>query len=120
VLRWEGEAWTGREAVWVQSGKQTRIGLWKPVVGIAGARPGAHVHFALTVAEGWRSGPETSPPRPRAAHPIRYAPSTSTYRCCSVGETDALIQTLLEHGLVDEFHWWIFPHVLATGKRLRG
>ncbi len=51
VLRWEGEAWTGREAVWVQSGEQTRIGLWKPAVGISGARPGAHVHFALTVAE---------------------------------------------------------------------
>jgi catechol 2,3-dioxygenase-like lactoylglutathione lyase family enzyme len=51
VLRWEGEAWTGREAVWVQSGEQTRIGLWRPAAGISGARPGAHVHFALTVAE---------------------------------------------------------------------
>jgi len=53
VLRWEGEEWArrGREAVWVQSGEQTRIGLWKPAVGISGARPGAHVHFALTVAE---------------------------------------------------------------------
>ena len=51
VLRWEGEAWTGREAVWVQSGEQTRIGLWKPAAGISGARPGAHVHFALTVVE---------------------------------------------------------------------
>lgn len=30
VLRWEGEAWTGREAVWVQSGEQTKVGLWKP------------------------------------------------------------------------------------------
>jgi dihydrofolate reductase len=29
-----------------------------------------------------------------------------------------LIQTLLEHGLVDEFHLWIFPLVLGTGKRL--
>ena len=53
VLRWEGEEWAsrGRDAVWVQSGEQTRIGLWKPAPGIAGARPGAHVHFALTVAE---------------------------------------------------------------------
>lgn len=53
VLRWEGEEWAarGREAVWVQSGEQTRIGLWKPAVGISGARPGIHVHFALTVAE---------------------------------------------------------------------
>jgi dihydrofolate reductase len=29
-----------------------------------------------------------------------------------------LIQTLLEHGLVDEFRLWIFPLVLGTGKRL--
>jgi dihydrofolate reductase len=29
-----------------------------------------------------------------------------------------LIQTLLEHGLVDEFRAWIFPLVLGTGKRL--
>ena len=29
-----------------------------------------------------------------------------------------LIQTLLKHGLVDEFHLMIFPVVLGTGKRL--
>jgi dihydrofolate reductase len=29
-----------------------------------------------------------------------------------------LIQTLLEHGLIDEFHVWIFPLVLGRGKRL--
>jgi dihydrofolate reductase len=29
-----------------------------------------------------------------------------------------LIQTLLEHGLVDEFRLWIFPLVLGQGKRL--
>ena len=29
-----------------------------------------------------------------------------------------LIQTLLEHGLVDEFRPWIFPLVLGKGKRL--
>ena len=31
-----------------------------------------------------------------------------------------LIQTLLEHDLVDEFHLWIFPLALGTGKRLFG
>ncbi|WP_206784574.1 VOC family protein [Amycolatopsis sp. MtRt-6] len=51
VLRWEGPAWAGREAIWVQSGDRTRIGLWKPFTGIAGARPGKNVHFAMTVAE---------------------------------------------------------------------
>ena len=29
-----------------------------------------------------------------------------------------LIQTLLRHDLVDEFHLWVFPVVLGTGKRL--
>ena len=29
-----------------------------------------------------------------------------------------LMQTLLRHGLVDEFHLWVFPVVLGSGKRL--
>lgn len=29
-----------------------------------------------------------------------------------------LIQTLLRHSLVDEFHLWVFPLVIGTGKRL--
>ena len=31
-----------------------------------------------------------------------------------------LIQTLLEHDLIDEFRVWIFPLVIGTGKRLFG
>ncbi len=31
-----------------------------------------------------------------------------------------LIQTLLQHGLIDEFRVWIFPIVLGSGKRLFG
>jgi dihydrofolate reductase len=35
------------------------------------------------------------------------------------GSSD-LIQTLLLHGLIDQFRVWIFPVVLGTGKRLFG
>ena len=44
--------WPGREAIWVMAGGRTRIGLWRPQVGIAGGRGGRHVHFALHVDEG--------------------------------------------------------------------
>jgi dihydrofolate reductase len=35
------------------------------------------------------------------------------------GSSD-LIQTLIRHGLIDEFRVWIFPVVLGNGKRLFG
>ena len=38
------------EAVWFLAGA-TRIGLWGGFVGIAGARGGSHVHYALHVPE---------------------------------------------------------------------
>ncbi len=45
------ERWEHREAVWVMAGERTRIGLWRPQVGIAGGRGGVHVHYALHLAE---------------------------------------------------------------------
>ena len=45
------ERWGERDATWVMAGDRTRIGLWRPFVGIAGGRGGAHVHFALHIAE---------------------------------------------------------------------
>jgi catechol-2,3-dioxygenase len=44
------ERWEHRDAVWVLAGS-TRIGLWKPQVGVAGGRGGIHVHYALQIAE---------------------------------------------------------------------
>lgn len=41
------ERWQQREAVWVMAGDRTRIGLWRPQVGLARARGGVHVHFAM-------------------------------------------------------------------------
>src|SRR5919202_1720914 len=45
------DRWPDREAVWVMVGERTRIGLWRPQVGLAGGRGGLHVHFALHIAE---------------------------------------------------------------------
>lgn len=49
IHRWDGPEWRGREAVWVLGGA-TRIGLWKPALGISRGRPGVHVHFAFSIA----------------------------------------------------------------------
>jgi catechol-2,3-dioxygenase len=43
------ERWEQREAIWVLAGNRTRIGLWRPQVGLAGGRGGVHVHFALHI-----------------------------------------------------------------------
>jgi len=45
------ERWEHREAVWLMAGRQTRIGLWKPQVGLARGRGGLHVHFALHIRD---------------------------------------------------------------------
>jgi catechol 2,3-dioxygenase-like lactoylglutathione lyase family enzyme len=43
------ERWPQREAIWVMAGDRTRIGLWRPQVGLAGGRGGIHVHYAMHV-----------------------------------------------------------------------
>jgi catechol 2,3-dioxygenase-like lactoylglutathione lyase family enzyme len=45
------ERWEQREAVWVMAGPGTRIGLWRPQVGLAGGRGGVHVHYAMHLSE---------------------------------------------------------------------
>jgi catechol 2,3-dioxygenase-like lactoylglutathione lyase family enzyme len=45
------ERWAQREAIWVMAGDRTRIGLWRPQIGLAGGQGGAHVHFAMHIAE---------------------------------------------------------------------
>jgi catechol 2,3-dioxygenase-like lactoylglutathione lyase family enzyme len=45
------ERWPDCEAVWLMAGERTRIGLWRPRVGLAGGRGGLHVHFAMHIEE---------------------------------------------------------------------
>jgi catechol-2,3-dioxygenase len=50
------DRWPGREAIWVMAGDRTRIGLWRPQVGLFGGRGGVHVHFALHLPDGAYDG----------------------------------------------------------------
>ena len=43
------ELWDEGGRVWVMAGTRTRIGLWRPQVGIAKARGGLHVHYAMQI-----------------------------------------------------------------------
>lgn len=43
------ERWPEREAIWVMAGDRTRIGLWRPQVGLQRGRGGIHVHYAMHV-----------------------------------------------------------------------
>jgi catechol-2,3-dioxygenase len=45
------QRWPDREAIWVMAGERTRIGLWRPQVGLARGRGGIHVHFAMHLAD---------------------------------------------------------------------
>jgi len=45
------DRWPQRDAIWVMAGDRTRIGLWKPQVGLEQGRGGVHVHFAMQIAE---------------------------------------------------------------------
>jgi len=45
------ERWDHRDAAWVMAGDRTRIGLWRPQVGLAGGRGGVHVHYAMHLPE---------------------------------------------------------------------
>jgi catechol 2,3-dioxygenase-like lactoylglutathione lyase family enzyme len=45
------ERWPEREAIWVMAGDRTRIGLWRPQVGVERGRGGVHVHYAMHITE---------------------------------------------------------------------
>jgi catechol 2,3-dioxygenase-like lactoylglutathione lyase family enzyme len=44
------ERW-GDQAVWVMAGDRTRIGLWRPHIGLGGGRGGVHVHYGMQLTE---------------------------------------------------------------------
>ena len=65
------DRWPDRDALWVMAGDRTRIGLWRPQVGLFGSRGGVHVHFALHLAEADYDAALTTL-RARGANPIEH------------------------------------------------
>ena len=59
------ERWPDRDAIWVMAGERTRIGLWRPQVGLAHGRGGVHVHYAMHLAEEHYDAARRTPARPR-------------------------------------------------------
>jgi catechol 2,3-dioxygenase-like lactoylglutathione lyase family enzyme len=45
------DRWEEGGRVWVMAGTRTRIGLWRPQLGIAHGRGGLHVHYAFAIDE---------------------------------------------------------------------
>jgi len=45
------ERWAD-ETVWVMAADRTRIGLWRPQIGLGGGRGGVHVHYAMGLPAG--------------------------------------------------------------------
>src|SRR5918911_2278975 len=60
------ERWPDREAIWVMAGDRTRIGLWRPQVGLMGGRGGLHVHFPMHIADADYDAAVAVPPPPGA------------------------------------------------------
>jgi catechol 2,3-dioxygenase-like lactoylglutathione lyase family enzyme len=74
------ERWEDRQAVWVMAGARTRIGLWTPQVGIAGGRGGAHVHYAMHIAESDYDGAVSSlRERGQDVHEEHFGDSRAAY-----------------------------------------
>ena len=74
-----GEGREGR--YWYLIGESARLGLWTPQVGLAGGRGGAHVHFAMHVAdeeiEPIRERLEAAGAKPEG--PIQLGPGRAVY-----------------------------------------
>jgi len=84
-------------------------------VAVALNRLPKHVASRTTKTFAWApSQPVADPVREVTALKARYG------RELQVHGSAGLLQTLIQHGLVDEYRLFIFPVVLGTGKRLFG
>ena len=73
------ERWAD-ETVWVMAGDRTRIGLWRPQIGLGGGRGGVHVH---------RPRPRWVWPERSRAGGVRHRPRRTRSRVLDVGRRRA-------------------------------
>jgi catechol 2,3-dioxygenase-like lactoylglutathione lyase family enzyme len=97
------ERWEHRDAVWVMAGDRTRIGLWRPQVGLAGGRGGVHVHYAMHIDP---ADYESAVERLRAHG---YEPQEEEFD--SYGGSRALYVTDPDGNVVELWTWDVAGHV---------
>ena len=73
--------------------------------------PSSSPHGRSARRPGTRRSSATSPPRSEG---LKEQPGQDILKF-GTGQLDG---TLMEHGLVDEFHFWVFPVIVGQGQRL--
>src|SRR3989442_7889702 len=72
------ERWSSRGgAIWLMAGDRTRIGLWRPQIGLGGGRGGVHVHYSMQLPA---AAYDAAIPRLRAGRLHEVAHRPSAYR----------------------------------------
>ena len=100
------ERWPDREAIWVMAGDRTRIGLWRPQVGLQGGRGGIHVHFAMHIAEPIATTRPWHTCAPRARTSARRSSAPDHGRALYVDDPDG--------NVVELWTWDVARHLGAS------
>jgi catechol 2,3-dioxygenase-like lactoylglutathione lyase family enzyme len=100
------ERWEHRDAIWLMAGRRTRIGLWKPQVGVAGGRGGLHVHFALHLRD---EAYDAAVARLRAHG---YEPEEHDFGLC--GDSRAAYVSDPDGNVVELWTWDVAGHLEAS------
>ena len=106
------DRWPDREAIWVMAGERTRIGLWRPQVGLAGGRGGLHVHFAMHLAPADYEG---------AVAPLRERPEfLQETRFAGADDSRAAYLRDPDGNVVELWTWDVGRHLSASRGRCSG
>jgi catechol-2,3-dioxygenase len=102
------ERWPDREAIWVMAGTRTRIGLWRPQVGLARARGGVHVHFAMHLPE--------EAYEPTVARLRAHGLAVEEHRFPNIEDSRAVYTTDPDGNVVELWTWDVAGHLRDLGN----